>query len=318
MSNSKEKPNIELPQSAKDFLEYLSAIKNKSKDTAKGYECDLKIFFNFITTYKKKKKINNNFIKGITLKDLHAFVIDLAEEIIDKNGNKKCKNSEATRARKVACIKSYFNYLQYKAKLINYNPAFELESPKIPDKEIIYLDVNDSKHLLESVNKNDRNYKRNICILTVFLNTGLRASELCNLRIDMIKGEQMTIIGKGGRKRQIYLNEVCLKVIKDYLLDRDDTGTSEEDKKYLFLSERKQRIKKPTVQQLVKKHLGEADFDDRFHTHTLRASFCTNVYNKGVGIKTLQTLMGHSQMSTTQRYIGTDEESLKNAVKDIY
>lgn len=315
---SKEIINVKLPESAIDFLRYLKA-KNKSNQTVNGYTSDLRVFFNFMTIYKKKKEINKTFIKSITLKDLYMFMSFLEENIEDKDGKMKNRNSPSARARKSACLKSYFKYLYKVEKIISENIAEDLENVKIPDKEVVYLNKEQAKQFLESLNKGSLNYTRDLAILTVFLNTGLRVSELQNLRIDMIKGDELTIIGKGMKRRDSFLNEDCLKVINDYLKIRNEDGVSEENKKYLFLSNKKQRISKNRIEAMVKQCLKNAGFGEEYHCHILRASFATNVYSSGkVGIKTMSELLGHSSISTTQRYLGTSKEDKKNAVKNLY
>jgi site-specific recombinase XerD len=127
-----------LPESAENFLKYLKA-KNKSKDTIKGYNSDLHIFFDFISTYKKKKEINKTLLKAITLKDLYMFISYLEEEITDKNGNMKSRNSPYARARKSACLKSYFQYIYKVEKIVPENIADDLDNIKIQEKEVIYL-----------------------------------------------------------------------------------------------------------------------------------------------------------------------------------
>jgi len=298
-----------LHESAENFLDYLH-MKNSSEGTVKGYRSNLNIFFDFIKTYKKVRIIDNEIIENIKLTDLHAF-LNYAE--------KELANSPATRARKVACLQSYYNYIYKKAKIVSENVAEELDRIKIPEKEVIYLNKEQSKKLLESVTKANRNYIRDLCVLTIFLNTGLRLSELQGLRIDMIKGDQLIIIGKGMKKREVFLNDECLNSINNYLENRDEYDVSDEDKKYLFLSIKKRRMAKNSIETMVKKYLKMSGFGEEYHTHTLRASFCTNVYNSGkVGIKTVRDLMGHSSISTTQKYLGVTDEDKRNAVKNIY
>lgn len=312
------KINMELPESAVNFLRYLKA-KNKSIETIKGYDSDLHVFFNFISTYKKKKEITKTVIRGITLKDLYMFMSYLEEEIIDSKGNKKSRNAPSARARKSACLKSYYYYIYKVEKIVAENIAEDLEPIKIPDKEVIYLNKEQANTLLESLTEGSLNYTRDLCILTIFLNTGLRLAELQSLRTDMVKGKELTIIGKGMKKREVFLNDKCLESIKNYLETRDEEGVSDEEKKYLFLSRLKQRIGKNAIENMVKKCLKNAGFGEEYHTHTLRASFCTNVYSSGkVGIKTVRDLMGHSSISTTQKYLGVTDEDKRNAIKDIY
>ena len=172
--------NKNLPDSVLDFLTYLDTIKNKSENTIKAYKKDLIIFFRFMLKYRglvedKKKtfdeidisNIDDNFIQSIKLRDLYAFM---------SFTEKYRKNSAYARARKVATLKSYFKFLQGKAKIITDNPTLELESPKVNKRHPIYLTLNQSLHLLESLDKKNKNYARDYCILTLFLNCGMRLS----------------------------------------------------------------------------------------------------------------------------------------------
>lgn len=197
------KNNNKLPKILIDFLSYLETIKGKSYNTIEAYKIDLSLLFKYLKVYKgypipddiefEEIPINDlqeNFIKDITLSDLYAFL-----SFTEKQRN----NGTYARARKVATIKSYFNYLQGKAKIINSNPAAELESPKINKRHPIYLTLEESVSLLSSLDKNNYNYLRDYCILTLFLNCGMRLSELCSIKIDKIKGDTLTIIGKGNK-----------------------------------------------------------------------------------------------------------------------
>lgn len=306
----KEKKNVELHESAINFLEYLHTIKNKSDGTIIAYGGTLREFFEYILKVKNERKATGKLLKSLKLNDLNKYIIYTEKEL---------DNKPATRARKVACLQSYFKYLYKQEKLISENIAEDLQSPKIPDKEVVYLNKEQSKKLLNSLLKNDKFYKRDYCILTMFLNTGLRVSELCELKLNMIKSDKLTIIGKGQKMRELFLNDDCLKAINEYLEVRDETGVSEEDKQFLFLSRQKNKMAKITIQKMVKRCLKDAGFGDEFHTHSLRASFCTNVYNNGaVGIQTVSNLMGHSDISVTSKYLGTSDKEKKEAVKNIY
>jgi site-specific recombinase XerD len=291
-----------LPQSAIDFLEYLRVIKNRSEETIEGYNVDLQLFFDFITTYKRKSKINNNFIKGITLTDLYKFLGEC-----EKRGNKA-----PTRARKVATLKSYFKYIHKKAKITKENVAEELETPKIKHKQPAVLNVDESIVLLNSIDKGGLNYQRDFCILTLFLHCGMRLSELRNIKLNDIKDGVLTIIGKGEKERRIYLNKTCLFAIGQYLNVRDDSKCSIKDSEYLFLSTHNRHIDKSSIQLLVKKHLDEAGMDiNKLHTHSMRASFATMNYKHGADIATLARAMGHASINTTKIYINIDENDLR-------
>ncbi|AOR23616.1 tyrosine recombinase XerC [Clostridium taeniosporum] len=313
--------NNDLPDSVIDFLNYLETIKNKSGNTITAYKKDLTIFFRFMKLYRglvKDKKIefedinitdiDDEFLKTIKLRDLYAFM-----SFIEKYRN----NSAYARARKVATLKSYFKFLQGKAKLIMDNPTTELESPKINKRHPVYLTLDQSIHLLSSLDKNNKNYARDYCILTLFLNCGMRLSELCGIYIEKIRNDTLTIIGKGNKERTVYLNEACLKSIENYMKVRDDSKALPENKKFLFLSSHNKPINQRTVEIMIKKHIKNAGLTDGKYTpHKLRHTAATLMYKYGdVDIRSLQNILGHENISTTQIYTHIDDETLRDAVK---
>lgn len=311
----------DFPEALDNFLNYLETIKGKSKNTISGYSIDLTLFFRFLKVYKGLitdanlefeeipiNDIENDFIKNIKLTDIYAYL-----SYVEKNR----ENGTYARARKVAALKSFFKFLHNKAKIIDDNPTLELESPKLDKRQPVYLTLEQSLELLNSLDKSDKNYYRDYCILTLFLNCGLRLSELCSINLEKIKSDTLTIIGKGNKERTVYLNEACLKAIENYLNVRDISKTSEEDKKYLFISGRNKPINKRTVELLVKKHIGNAGIvDGKYTPHKLRHTAATLMYKHGnVDIRSLQNILGHENISTTQIYTHVDDDSLREAVK---
>ena len=309
-----------LPESLLDFLNYLDTIKGKSKNTISGYEIDLSMFFKFLKVYKglivdddiefhdiNIKDVDDTLLRSIKLTDLYAFL-----SYTEKQRN----NGTYARARKVAALKSYFKFLQGKAKIISDNPTLDLESPKINKRNPVYLTLDESINLLNSLDPTSINYYRDYCILTLFLNCGMRLSELCGIKIERIKGDTLTIIGKGNKERTVYLNEACLKTINNYLKVRDSSKCTYEDKDFLFLSSRSKPINKRTVELLVKKHISNSGLnDDKYTPHKLRHTAATLMYKHGnVDIRSLQSILGHENISTTQIYTHVDNETLREAV----
>ena len=310
------------PKRVIEFLNYLENVKGKSVNTIKGYSVDLGLFFKFLKVYKGLENnielekieeveisdLGDNFIKDITLSDIYAFLAFL---------EKVRNNSAYARARKVATLKSFFKFLNSKIKLIDENPTVELESPKINKRHPVYLTLDQSITVLNSMNKSNKNYYRDYCILTLFLNCGMRLSELCNIEIEKIKGDTLTIIGKGNKERTVYLNEASIAAIENYLKNRNDSKATEEAKKYLFLSNKYRPINKRSVEILVKKHIENAGFKDQKYTpHKLRHTAATLMYKYGnVDIRSLQNILGHENISTTQIYTHVDDETLREAVK---
>ncbi|WP_415329815.1 tyrosine recombinase XerC [Clostridium perfringens] len=310
------------PKRVIEFLNYLENVKGKSLNTVKGYSVDLGLFFKFLKVYKGLENnielekieeveisdLGDNFIKDITLSDIYAFLAFL---------EKVRNNSAYARARKVATLKSFFKFLNSKIKLIDENPTVELESPKINKRHPVYLTLDQSITVLNSMDKGNKNYYRDYCILTLFLNCGMRLSELCNIEIEKIKGDTLTIIGKGNKERTVYLNEASIAAIENYLKNRNDSKATEEAKKCLFLSSKYRPINKRSVEILVKKHIENAGFKDQKYTpHKLRHTAATLMYKYGnVDIRSLQNILGHENISTTQIYTHVDDETLREAVK---
>jgi site-specific recombinase XerD len=294
----------------------METIRGKSKNTVAAYGYDLSVFFKFIKIRRNIVNLDTDVneinisdideytIRTITLSDLYAFLSYTANTLDNKN---------QARARKVACLRSFFKYLHGKAKVIDDNPTLDLEPPKINSRHPIYLTLDESKHLLSSID--GENKERDYAIITLFLNCGLRLSELVGIDINRINNDILTVIGKGDKERTVYLNNACLKAINAYKKVRPIDGVK--DKNALFISERKQRISKRTVQYLVKRYIGASDLDtERYSTHKLRHTAATLMYKYGnVDIRALQHILGHENISTTQIYTHIDDDRLRNAVR---
>ncbi|MHC1721199.1 MAG: tyrosine recombinase XerC [Clostridiaceae bacterium] len=310
---------LELPESLQDFLNYLRVIKGKSPNTIGGYRTDLILFFRFMKQSKKLcpkgmhfhdieiSDFGTDFIRKIKLTDLYAFLAFLENER---------ENSSYARARKVASLKSFFKFLHTKAKIIDDNPTIDLESPKIVKRHPAYLTLDESRDLLKSVESINKHYRRDYCILTLFLNCGLRLSELCSIDISSIRGDILTIIGKGNKERTVYLNKACITAISDCIAERDKMEVLPSHSDALFISERKTRINMRTVEKIVKKYIADAGLDkDKYSPHKLRHTAATLMYKYGnVDIRSLQMILGHENISTTQIYTHVDDEKLRNAV----
>ncbi|BDR64239.1 tyrosine recombinase XerC [Clostridium tetani] len=308
----------ELPQQLNNFLNYLTTVKERSPNTMSAYKVDLVMFFRFLKLYKTKlpkdiefddidiSDIDDEFIRKITLTDLYSFMAFL---------DNYRDNGSYAKARKVATLKSFFKFLYSKVKILEENPAIELESPKIKKRNPTYLTLEESKRLLASID--GTNKARDYCIITLFLNCGLRLSELCSIDISKIKEDTLYVIGKGNKERTIYLNKACLKAIEDYLKVRNENLDKIKDKDALFISRNNTRINKRTVEIMLKKYLKKANLDEEKYTpHKLRHTAATLMYKHGdVDIRSLQKILGHENISTTQIYTHVDNEKLREAVK---
>ena len=313
------------PEFVNAFLDYSITILNKSANSVKEYNYDLNMFlkymkmhFNLTTETDFQnisiKDFDLNTLKKITTNDIMSFTSYLAL-------NKGCK--AATRARKISTVRIFFAYLSQKANLIEINPAQNIETPKKEKRIPKYLSLDDSKKLLDvSMDEDDENKERDYAIITIFLNCGLRLSELVGIDIKNIDFSEckLTVIGKGNKERTIYLNKACIKAIKEYLAVRPKEGIKVDDKKSkdaLFLSKRRERISNRTVQYIVERELRKAGLDtSKYSTHKLRHTAATLMYQYGnVDIRALQELLGHESISTTEIYTHVNNEQVRNAVE---
>lgn len=293
----------EIPEIIENFEDYLMIIQEKASSTVYSYITDIMLLMNYLKTKERFQalEIDEEFIKLIELKDLYGFLSFMKKER---------ENGSFARARKVASMNSFFKFCERKLKIIDINPCYELEVPKQPKKQINYLSLDESKKLLENIV--GRNKKRDLAILTLFLNCGLRLSELCNIKISDIKGDILVVRGKGDKDRTIYLNEKCLKVIEDYQEERKHIKHS-----YLFVSERKNQICKREVQYIVQKNIRVTGLDtNKYSTHKLRHTAATLLFKYSkVDIRTIQEILGHKNIATTTIYTHVDNEQVRNAIK---
>lgn len=272
------------PSFLNSFLDYTATILNKSPNTIKEYNYDLNNFLKFIMYHYKltnEKDIKNvnihdmtiDTVRRITLDDIHAYLFYLKNNYQSK---------AATRARKVASIRVFFNYLTSKTNLLEKNPAQNLETPKQDKRIPKYLSLDDSKKLLEiAMSDDDRNKERDYAIITLFLNCGMRLSELVGINISDInfKDEKLNVIGKGNKERTIYLNKACINAINSYMKVRPRDAVKADSRDALFLSERRERISNRTVQYIVKQELRRAGLDtNKYSVHKLRHTAATLMY----------------------------------------
>ena len=306
------------PAFLRDFLTYNETIKGKSSRSVEGYYIDLRTFFRYLLLVRdiapkdvEFNKIDINaadieLVRSVTISDLYAFMVYCKEEL---------NNNTATRARKTSTLRIFFKYMSVQTHQIPTNPAELLESPKVKQSLPKHLTLENSLELLNSVD--GVNERRDYCILTLFLNCGLRLSELCGLNLSDISGDGiMTVTGKGNKERAVYLNDSCKAAIKAYLAVRPNEGIVITDRNALFISRNHRRISPKTVQHIVKTYLKKAGLDGMgFSTHKLRHTAATLMYQHGnVDIRVLKDILGHANLGTTQIYTHVSDAQIKRAV----
>jgi site-specific recombinase XerD len=313
------KPELlaEAPLIIREFLGYVETIRGKSPKTAEEYYLDLRTFFRYIKMRRGLVPQKTDFEK-ISISDISLNLIktiDLTQVFEYMNYlNSVRGNGSATRSRKVSSLRSFFKYLNKTGKL-DVNPVKELETPKLKKSLPKYLTLEQSLELLSKVDGKTK--ERDYCILILFLNCGMRLSELVGLNLTDIHFGNSTanIIGKGNKERIVYLNDACLDALKRYLAVRPHEGII--DKNALFLSGQRKRISPKTVQYLVKKYLSRIDLGGPgYSVHKLRHTAATLMYQYGhVDIRVLKDILGHENLGTTEIYTHLSSEQMATAAQ---
>ena len=303
-----------LPALVCDYLHYIDAIKNRSQKTVFEYSLNIKEFLVYVASDKKLCDMKNpdirfldaDFFKNISLNDAYKYLSYCKNE---KN------NSPSTRSRKTVAIRQFFKYLSDNRGILENNPMKVLDTPKTKKSLPKYLTLDQSLDLLKAID--GKNKERDYAILTLFLNCGLRLSELVGLNYTDIKSDNsLRVVGKGNKERVVYLNKACISAIERYMRVRPVDGV--EDKNALFLSSRLKRISPKTVQYIVKTFLNKAGIGDLgLSTHKLRHTAATLMYQYGdADVLVLKDILGHENLSTTEIYTHIVDEQKKNAIEN--
>ena len=316
----------EAPQILRDFLSYHETIKAHSKRTVDEYFLDLRNFFRYLKQTRDPSMagkaldeidisdVDLAFAASVTLTDIYGYMTYLSRDrVLHQNSrNSGYGLNAASRARKIATIRSFYNYLTNKTHQLRENPVKDMDSPKLKKTLPKYLTLDESVQLLNAVD--GKNQERDSCILTIFLNCGLRISELVGLNLTDIQGETLRVLGKGNKVRIIYLNDACQAALEQYLaVRRPIVGR---DANALFLSARNERISRSMVHAMVKKRLSAAGIDaSQYSSHKLRHTAATLMLQNGVDVRAVQEVLGHEHLNTTEIYTHVDNEGLRIAAK---
>lgn len=310
----------------RDFLVYHQTIKGQSPKTIQEYYLDLRMFFRFIRLMRNDMPIQTNlndipikdidieFIRQITTSDIFDFLSYLANDRIPNPDALAPEKgiSPTARARKLSALKSFYKYLTVRTKQLSENPVADLEYPKLRKSLPKYLTLDQSAALLQAVA--GPNEKRDYAILMIFLSCGIRRSELVGLNITDVYEDRLRVVGKGNKERFVYFGSACRKAIDAYLPERHKKVLS--DNRALFGSRDNNRISVSAVHRLVKKYLLAAGLDaDNFSAHKLRHTAATMMLSGGVDVKTVQEVLGHENLNTTQIYTHIESTELKIAAE---
>ena len=319
------KYDSDCPMVLREFLSYHQNIKAQSPKTISEYYLDLRMFLRFIKLMRHDmpidtrledisiRDVNVEFIRNITTSDVFEFLAYLANERVPNPDNPSERGiAPAARARKLSSIKSFFKYLTVRTKQLQENPVADLEYPKLRKSLPKYLTLDQCQALLSSVS--GVNQKRDYAILMLFLSCGIRRSELVGLNLNDVYEDRIRVVGKGNKERIVYFGTACRDAIDAYLVERNKKVLS--DNRALFGSRDNNRISVSAVHRLVKKALLTAGLDpDQFSAHKLRHTAATLMLSNGVDVKTVQEVLGHENLNTTQIYTHIESTELKMAAE---
>lgn len=310
------------PESVREFLNYKLINQGRSEKTCFQYYHDLRTFFRYLLIARYPKKFGDYYPGDLSFNEVNDKMVYSvkAEEINNfiKYCMKERENTEAARNRKLSTLRSFYKYLSKVVRKIDSNPTEYIESPKRPKRLPKFLTLEESKQLLESIEQGP-NYERDFAIITLFLNLGLRVSELVGINLKDISRDfdTLRVIGKGNKERMVYLNDACVSAIKSYL-DVREKNPRPEAKDALFISRNRNRLSDKSVQWLVYKHLKAAGLDrPGMSVHKLRHTAATLMYQYGhTDVRILKDILGHEELSTTEIYTHVSDDQMRKAAMD--
>ena len=304
-----------------EYENYMLAVLNRSDLTVKNYKGDIVIFFRYMKMDKGLvskgtdfqsidiSDIDVKFVSKINSNDLFAYLIWLSREQ---------KLNAASRSRKISSLRSFYKYCCIKKHLFENNPTLELENPKKSKRAPKYLSLEESQELINTAfNAPTKTNERDYCILILFLNCGMRLAELRGIDLSDIRGDILTVIGKGNKERTIYLNKSCIEAIDEWLKVRETYKIKPSAKDALFISKKGLRLSEDMIQITIKNLMAQSGIDTKVYSvHKLRHTAATLMYKYGhVDLRSLQTILGHASVSTTQIYTHVDDDLLHQAVE---
>lgn len=315
LNPGKHSPYDDIPQDVRDFLNYLGAILNRSPRTVNAYYIDMRTFFRFLMRYRglcdqvhfdeiNITGIDTQFIASITKSEIYEYLFFLKNER---------QNEPAARARKLSTVKSFFRYMTVKSNRLEHDPSKDVSIPTTKRALPKYLSLEESIDLLKNIQTDF--YERDYCIITLFLNCGMRLVELVGINLTDFKEDTIRIIGKGNKERLVYLNQACIHALQQYC-DARAKLSNLKDPQALFVSKKTgRRIGTRRVEQIVEQCLKTANLSGKgYSPHKLRHTAATLMYRHGnVDMLELKEILGHEHVSTTEIYTHINAEKLRKA-----
>ena len=279
-----------------EFLDYISYEKKYSDYTEKNYELDLFKYFEYLD------KNNLNYLT-VKYKDVSNFTLFLAKQ-----------NYKSTTINRIdSSIRSFYNYLELEEK-INGNPFKAASNLKVPKRLPNYFKYDEYLTMISVIDKDDYEY-RNRLILEMLFATGLRVSELSNIKIKDIdfSEREIKIMGKGSKERFVFYNKECANVLDSYLKEYRSKLLNGKDSEYLFINHLGDKLTDRGIRLIIDKIVKKSCIKSKVSPHTFRHTFATMLLNEGCNIKSVQELLGHSSLGTTGIYTHLTNDEVRLA-----
>ena len=312
------------PAILKEYAQNLALIKGNSEKTVCEYLLDLRTFFRYNKMRKSGDNLSPEDFEKISISDLsiddirevtNGVILDYLMFIaLDR------KNSNTTRMRKLSSLRSFYHFAYAKRHWVDFNPTTDIDPPKKNKTLPKHLTVEEAVRLLDAVRSDSESKTviRDFAIITLFLNTGMRLSELVGLNLQSFDPDvyKVTVLGKGAKERVVYLNDAARSAVIDYLKVRLDPKYVITSDRAFFLSRRQTRISNKTVQWMVNKYLDLAGLGQKgLSVHKLRHTAATLMFQTGrVDIRVLKDILGHEQLNTTQIYTHVIDKNIEDAM----
>ena len=289
--------------SFENFKNYLKLERGLSTNSIKSYEYDLNLFKNFIQSNKMSDTPFN--CRPETVKNY----------LYNNLSNKKSRS----QARSISAIKSYFNYLIFEG-YIKKSPISDIESPKLEKKLPEVLTELEIEKLIKSFDMQQNFGQRNRTIIEVLYGTGIRVSELVNLKLSNIffKESIIKIIGKGNKERFVPLGKIATIEIRKYLKIRDKSIIDSKFSDIVFLNRYGRGLTRSMIFKIISDSYKRIGLDKKISPHTLRHSFATHLLKNGADLRTIQIILGHESITTTEIYTHLDTNHLGEVLKKFH
>ena len=282
----------------KEFIDYLKNNLNYSDLTIKNYERDI-----------------NGYFEYLEAKDVNYQTIDKNDVITYLKFLDECKLSNATISRTLSSLRTFYNYLVNHG-IVDTNPFNRIANPKKEKKLPTYLYEDEIRDILDNLSDSDHLKRRNRLIMELFYSTGMRLSELSNIKLNDINGDEIKVLGKGSKERIVYLDKVANSLLKEYL--KSDRALFNPQENYLILNKDGKKLSNRSIENIVKEIIREASIKKHVTPHTIRHTFATHLLNNGCDLKVVQELLGHESLSTTQIYTHVSNERIKEVYNNAF